>query len=196
MTLGAGYHSVPEGHLAAVVTYLEMTAPSGSSQKPFPVGISASKEDMSNDAYRAVFKAIGAPWLWASRLTATDADLVKIITDPNVETWVVRDSGAAIGLIELDFRETNVCDVAFFGLIKEATGKGIGGPMMAHAQTRAFDRSVSLFKLHTCSLDSPGALAFYQKAGLVPVRRSIEIFPDPRHADIFPKTSAPQIPFI
>jgi hypothetical protein len=50
--------------------------------------------------------------------------------------------------------------------------------------------------VHTCTLDSPGALAFYIKAGFVPYRRQVEAFPDPRLTGLIQRDAAPQIPII
>ena len=56
--------------------------------------------------YRALFRLIGAPWLWFSRLTLDEAHLAEIIQHPKVELYSVRDeSGREVGMVELDFRE-------------------------------------------------------------------------------------------
>lgn len=196
MSLKPGLHPVESGQLAAVVTYLEMTAAQVRPPKAIPEGISIVQENMSLADYRAVFKAIGAPWLWVSRLTASDDELSAILTDPRVETWPVRQNGDIVGIVELDFRIDQKCELAFFGLIPSATGQGIGGPMMALAQKQAFSRPIEVFHVHTCSLDDPAALNFYRKAGFTAVKRDVEIFDDPRLSGVHTKHSAPQIPII
>jgi RimJ/RimL family protein N-acetyltransferase len=180
MTLTAGLHAVPSGHVAAVVTYLEMAAPGPTKAARFPDGVSATREQLSVTDYRALFKAIGAPWLWFSRLTMTDQALDTILQDKNVQTWIIRSSAKAIGLVELDFRTQNACELAFFGLVQAATGQGLGGPMMGLAQTQAFAQDITRFHVHTCTLDAPQALGFYQKCGFTAYKRDIEIFADPR----------------
>jgi GNAT superfamily N-acetyltransferase len=194
MMLPAGMHDVPAGHVAAVVTYLQMTTPAIAGTRPLPDGMTISHEKIGNDSYRALFRAIGAPWLWTSRLTLDDASLGAILQDPTCETWIVRHDGAAIALIELDFSAPATCELAFFGMIASATGQGLGGPMMAHAQARAFHDNADLFTVHTCSLDDPRALTFYQKAGFTPIKRAIEVFADPRINGPHAPTTAPQIP--
>lgn len=194
MTLSPGLHPVPQGYLAAVVTSLEMTAPTMVERSPFPAGFGASRERLSVYDYRWLFREIGAPWLWASRLTMAEDALNAILTDQNVETWIIRQENTAIGLIELDFRTTATCELMFFGLTHQATGQGLGGPMMALAQEHAFARSISRFEVHTCTLDSPHALGFYQKAGFVAKKRDIEVFRDPRIDGTLPSSSAAHIP--
>jgi RimJ/RimL family protein N-acetyltransferase len=79
-------------------------------------------------------------------------------------------------------------------MIKAATGQGLGGPMMALAQRQAFARGGTRFFVHTCNWDDPNALAFYQKAGFVPYKYEVEVFPDPRLQGIHPPTTAPHVP--
>lgn len=194
MTLAAGRHLVPNGYLAAVVTSLEMTAPFFDAPPAFPEGVQVGREIMTTEAYQNLFRAIGTPWLWQSRLLLDHAALNAILQNKQVETWVLRDAEGPIGLVELDFRTTNSCELAFFGLIPKATGNGLGRSMMALAQTQAFAHPISRLHLHTCTLDSPQALGFYGKSGFRAYRREIEIFPDPRLHGTLPKTAATHIP--
>jgi ribosomal protein S18 acetylase RimI-like enzyme len=180
MILSEGAYDVPSGHIAAVVTYLELANQSVSDVGALPSSVTIAREKMTNDAYRALFRSIGAPWLWTSRLAMDEAALEAILTNPAIETWIVRQNGTAIGLIELDFSVPDVCELAFFGIVQQATGQGLGGAMMAVAKSQAVRDGRSLFTVHTCSLDDPRALGFYRKAGFVAVKRSIDIFADPR----------------
>jgi RimJ/RimL family protein N-acetyltransferase len=189
-----GMHPVPAGHVAAVVTYLQMTAPAMTAPKPFPDGVTAARDRMDNDSYRALFRAVGAPWLWTLRLVMDDQELAAILTDDKTETWVIRKAGVPIGLVELDFRPEGACELAYFGMIKEATGQGLGGPMMALAQAQAFGRDIDRFFVHTCSWDDPRAMGFYQKAGFSPYQTAVEVFPDPRLGGPYSPDTAPHVP--
>ena len=189
-----GMHPVPLGHVPAVVTYLEMAAPAMAAAKPFPDGVTATKEHPDTHTYRALFRAVGATWLWSSRLEMDDAKLASILKRDTTEVWVIRKDGTAIGLVELDFQDEAVCELAYFGMVKSATGQGLGGPMMALAQRQAFARKIARFYVHTCNWDAPSALAFYQKAGFTPYKYAVEVFPDPRLQGIHPRTEAPHVP--
>lgn len=194
MMLELGVHGVPAGHLATVITSLQMTAPAMRNPKPFPEGFAANHERLDLAAYRALFKAVGGPWLWTSRLMLDDAELGRIIDDPLTETWVIRQHEKAIGIIEFDFRAAEECELVLFGLVTDATGQGLGGPMMALVQSHAFARPIRRLFVHTCTYDAPTALPFYQKAGFTPYRTDVEIYPDPRVVGVLPKTMAPHIP--
>ena len=190
-----GMHDVPAGHTPAVVTYLEMTAPAMTAAKPFPEGVTATQEVPSIEDYRALFRAVGAPWLWSSRLVMEETRLAGILASDRTEVWVIRQGGAYIGLVELAFQDGSDCELAYFGIVKAATGQGLGGPMMALAQSRAFARDINRLYVHTCNWDDPRALAFYQKTGFRPYKIAVEVFPDPRWQGIHPEDTAPHVPY-
>ena len=189
------YEPLPDGELAAVVTYLEMREPPA---WPVPAStLSLQRLDPQPERYRELFRLVGAPWLWFSRLIMDDPALVAIIQHPQVELYAVVDgSGADAGMLELDFREPGQCELAFIGLVPELSGKGHGKWLLAEAVRRAWRDGVTRVHVHTCSLDHPAALAAYRRAGFIPYKRALERFPDPRLLGFLPKTSAPQVPLL
>lgn len=143
-----------------------------------------------------MFRRIGAPYLWSSRLTMSDRSLQAILDDPDVENYELRRDGSPDGMLELDFREAASCEIAFFGLVREAQGRGLGRYLMRFALQRAWERSIDRVWLHTCTLDHPGAIAFYRKCGFEPYKRQFEISDDPRSAGLLPLDAAPHIPLL
>jgi GNAT superfamily N-acetyltransferase len=190
------YESVPDGDLAAVVTYLEMRSPPEHSIQP--TELSLKRIEVPQPAhYRELFRLVGAPWLWFSRLVMDDAHLASIIQHPKVELdAVVDEARREVGILELDFREPHECELSFVGLIPALSGKGHGRWLLAEAVRRAWRESIDRVHVHTCSLDHPAALAAYRRAGFTPYKRAIERFPDPRLLGILPGDSAPQIPLL
>jgi GNAT superfamily N-acetyltransferase len=190
------YESVPDGELAAVVTYLEMRSPPEPAVPSSP--LSLKRVQVPQPAhYRELFRRIGAPWLWFSRLVMDDAHLASIIQHPKVELDAVIDEGGAeVGMLELDFRDGHDCELSFIGLVPELTGKGHGRWLLAEAVGRGWREGVTRVQVHTCSLDHPAALRAYRRAGFTPFKRAIERFPDPRLLGVLPKDCAPQIPLL
>lgn len=190
------YEAVADNELAAVVTYLEMREPSDGNVPKSSLKLRRiERPDAST--YRALFRLVGAPWLWFSRLVMDDAKLDAIIQDPNVELFAVEDQdGRDAGMVELDFRAPGECELAFIGLLPELAGQGHGRWLLAEAVRRAWRDGVKRVHVHTCSLDHPAALAAYRRAGFVPFRRAVERFPDPRLLGILPADCAPQIPLL
>lgn len=183
--------------IATIVTSLEMR------ERPRPAPLAHSQLTLVRwrkppaQKYRILFQRIGEPWLWFSRLVMTDEDLLAIIHDDRVEIYAVTDSdGIEVGMIELDFRHTGHCELAYFGLVPELTGQKHGRWMMAQANMLAWRKGVNRFWVHSCTLDHPSALNFYRSSGFVPYRRQIETFEDPRLTGILPKGAAPHIPIL
>jgi GNAT superfamily N-acetyltransferase len=184
--------------LAAVVTYLEMRAPppppAQPAKSPFRLSLWQKPDPQ---AYRALFRRVGAPWLWFSRLVISDGALAATIHDPQVQVHAVTSrSGAELGLVELDFRQPGECELAFFGLIPEMTGRGHGKWLMEHAISLAWKQDIGRFWVHTCTLDHPAALDFYRAQGFQPYARAVETFADPRLAGILPEDIRPDLPLI
>jgi GNAT superfamily N-acetyltransferase len=193
------YTPLAEGELAAVVTYLEMRSPpDGDSPFGRDGALSLKRIEVPQpESYRALFRLVGAPWLWFSRLTLDDAHLAEIIQHPKVELYaVLHESGAEAGMLELDFREPHECELAFAGLIPELSGKGHGKWLLGEALRLAWRGGVDRVHVHTCSLDHPAALSAYRRAGFTPVRRAVERFLDPRLLGILSKDCAPQVPLL
>jgi len=190
------YESLPDGELAAVVTFLEMLEKPAGPVPPSPLSLRrVERPDLDN--YRALFRLVGAQWLWFSRLAMDDSKLAAIIHDPGVELYIVEGGGPeAVGMLELDFREAGACELAFIGLVPDLAGKGHGRWLLAEALRLAWRDGTARVHVHTCTLDHPAALAAYRRAGFVPFRRSIERFPDPRLLGILPRGCAPQVPLL
>ena len=190
------YDALPNGQLAAVVTYLEMLAPPSIEVRPSPLSLKRIQSP-DPEPYRVLFRLVGSPWLWFSRLDMDDAKLASIIQDPKVELYAIVDGAdREVGMLELDFREPEECELSFIGLVPEFSGKGHGRWLLAEAVSRAWRPGIKRVHVHTCSLDHPAALAAYRRAGFTPYKRAIERFPDPRLAGILPTDCAPQIPLL
>ncbi|PWF50487.1 N-acetyltransferase [[Kluyvera] intestini] len=196
-SIALGYSDVPPGHVASVVTCLEMRSKPQQETFPLPEGITlAPLVNVDLVAYRALFRKIGAKWLWFSRLYMADDKLTAILNDPNVEAWVIRDGAEDIGMLELDFSEPGQCELVFLGLVEGTTGKGLGRAVMSRATERAFAKPIERFWVHTCTFDHPSALNFYIRSGFVPYAFQVEVQADPRLTGHLPADAAPHIPLI
>jgi GNAT superfamily N-acetyltransferase len=193
-----GYSEIPPGCLATVVTCLEMharPARRGAADLPAPFRlVPFARGDLA--AYRAVYRKVGEDWMWFSRLIMPDAELKAILEDPAVEAFAVNDGHADVGILELDFREAGQCELAFFGLAREAIGHGLGRALMDAALARAWAKPIDRLWVHTCTFDHPSALGFYVRSSFVPYATMVEVQTDPRLTGHLPRSAAPQIPLI
>jgi GNAT superfamily N-acetyltransferase len=166
---------VPDTQIATIVTSLEMRErPRVRPTPPSPLSL-VHWPAPATERYRTLFRRVGEPWLWFSRLVMSDADLRTILDNPRVEVYAATDrSGIELGMLELDFRVEATCELSYFGLVPEVTGKGNGGWLMGHALALAWRAGIERVWVHTCTLDHPAALGFYQRHGFVPYKRMVE----------------------
>ncbi len=204
-TLPSGYHLVPTGHVASVVTRLEMRERTAKPAvpPPSPVPVLRRLRGASLAEYRRLFANVGASWLWFSRLAMDDDSLRAILDDEAVHALAVDthdepdSTQPASGLLELDFRVPGQCELAFLGVTPSLVGRGLGQWLMSQALQMAWDMpGMTRVHVHTCTLDHPSALRFYLRAGFTAVGRAVEVAPDPRLLGLLPADAAPEVPVI
>lgn len=191
-----GYHPVPPGKLAAVVTCLEMRkAPALRAEVNGSWQLKRA-EAPSAEWYKKLFARLGSDWLWFSRLRMNARELLAIIQDPRVHIFTLDVDGRDEGILELDFREPGVCELAFFALSPALQGRGAGRWLMNRAISYAWAQPIRRMWVHTCSFDHPDALGFYERSGFTAYARQLEVADDPRLTGALPRESAPQIPIL
>ncbi len=183
--------------VATIVTTLERHAP----PRPRPLPESPLRlvrwARPEPDKYRALFRRVGAPWLWYSRLEMNDARLRAAIDRPETQVHAVVDrAGIEVGLLEFTHPASDWCALDYLALVPELTGNGHGRWLMALALGMMWRPGVSFIRVNTCTLDHPSALNFYRAQGFVAVRRTVETFPDPRLTGLLALEDAPQIPLL
>lgn len=179
-----------------IVTYLEMTSPAPISTTPLPKDVTFRKVNPDVAWYRDVFDRVGRNWLWFGRRKLSDEALKAAICDSQVEVYTLSKDGQDEALMELDFRQPRACELAYFGLTQPLIGTGAGRALMNRAITAAWARQIDRFHVHTCTIDSQQALAFYLRSGFRPVKLEVEIDDDPRVTGILPSEAAPHVPII
>jgi GNAT superfamily N-acetyltransferase len=94
-----------------------------------------------------------------------DEELERILADPAVEVNVMWVAGVPAGYAELDRRRPPEVELAYFGLLPEFIGRGLGRWLLDWTVHHAWRRRPRRLWVHTCDLDHPRALAVYQNAG-------------------------------
>lgn len=192
-----GLIAVEPGQIAAVITTLEMRArPRPAPMPPSPLRL--VRWDAPPVArYRALFRRVGEPWLWYSRLVMADDQLAALLREPGRSIHAVVDArGVELGLLELDAQVPGECLIDFLALVPELVGKGHGRWLLAHALALAWRPGVARVVVNTSSTDHPHAMQVYRAAGLVPVARHVETFADPRLTGVLSPDAAPHVPMI
>lgn len=120
--------------------------------------------------YRFLYDAVGRDWHWVDRKKLSDRALSEVLEDEQVEIFVLEVEGVPAGYAELDLRSPPEIEIAYFGLMPEFFGRGLGRWFIRWVVDEAFRRKPSRLWLHTCDLDHPAALSNYEKAGFVAYR--------------------------
>jgi GNAT superfamily N-acetyltransferase len=163
------------------VTYLEMKAPPAVEAPPPPTGVALRRVlDPDLGRYRALYRRVGDPWQWVARRTMLEPELRAVFEEPRYELWLPESGGEPIGFGELDRREPPDVEIRYFGLVEEWIGRGAGRWFLRAMIDRAWaEPDTERVWLHTCELDHPGALRFYQLGGFVPYGEDVEDYVDP-----------------
>jgi GNAT superfamily N-acetyltransferase len=197
LDLANGYYELAPGKLANIATYLEMKALPRRELKTLDPGLAlVPVGEMPVADYRTHFRAVGQNLLWFSRLLMTDEKLRSVLDNPAVASFVFQRGDDMLGLLELNFEDMANCELAFFGLVPNAVGNGLGRMLMDEAIRRAFAKPIGRLWLHTCTLDHPAALPLYLRSGFTPYARMVEIHDDPRLEGKLPLNVAPQVPVL
>ena len=130
--------------------------------------------------YRYLYDNVGAAWLWYERRLLGDEQLAAVVQDPLVEVNVLYAGGVPAGYAELDRRAPGQVELAYFGLMPDFIGQGLGGYFLHWAIKRAWVPGPDRVWVHTCSLDHPRALETYVSAGFHEYKRETCNIPDPR----------------
>jgi GNAT superfamily N-acetyltransferase len=165
----------PGDEVDYVVTWLEMTERPRAPLPPRPAGQQAAllaAKDPPADYFLYLYRAVGAEYEWTDWLARPLADAEAVVGDPGGSLWTMLLDGWPGGFFMLDARRAGVVDLAYFGLVPRAIGRGLGHWLLATAVHSGWDRpGTEMMTVNTNTLDHPRALGLYQKVGYVPVRR-------------------------
>ena len=197
LNLPNGYYDLPPGKLANIVTCLEMHHNPLLGPQALPSGYDLRTVNPAElAAYRALFSKVGIDNMWFSRAIMSDEKLAAILNNSQIESFSLFKDDIAVGILELNFTEMPNCELAFFGLTKEAIGTGLGRALMNMAIARAWAKPITRLWLHTCNFDHPNAFGFYQRSGFKPYALMVEVHDDPRQTGHMPRHASPQVAVI
>jgi len=148
-------------------TYLEMRSPDvlRGASAPRP-GVSVTRESPCALAtYRELYDRVGGRWHWRDRAAWSDEALAAHLARGDVAVWVLRSEGEIAGFFELARHADASVEIAYFGLVPDAIGGGLGKYLLTRAVEEAWALDAERVWLHTCTLDGPAALPNYLARG-------------------------------
>jgi GNAT superfamily N-acetyltransferase len=162
-----------EGDVQATRTYLQLTAPDGfkTAFGDFPDVVIERVERPTPDLYRECYRTVGEAYHWRDRWDWTDEEIRAHLAQPEVTLHVGRRATTLVGWYELRrVPEDRSVEIAYFGLVPEAIGQGLGKHLLSCAVRDAWALAPARVWLHTCTLDHPHALTNYVRRGFAPYK--------------------------
>jgi GNAT superfamily N-acetyltransferase len=157
------------------VTFLEMTERPTYGWPVTPAGMTGALLKAESPPvwyFRALYDAVGRDYAWTDLHASEDAEITDWLNSPDVALYSLIDHGWPQGFFVLDWRAGDSCDLAYFGLVPDAVGRGLGTWMLRTAILTGWARAgVARLSVNTCTLDHPRALIKYQTQGFTPVRQ-------------------------
>jgi GNAT superfamily N-acetyltransferase len=163
--------------IEVTVTFLEMAAPPAH-YPALPMGrqIALLKtRDIPLHFYRYLQDRIGRKWQWVNVLRLTDEELSAKIHAPGRDIRVLYLDGAPAGFFDLKPEPGGPLELAYFGMMEQAMGQGLGRWFLGAAIEASWSHHPSVVTVQTCTLDHPAALPLYQKLGFSPVGQTREM---------------------
>jgi GNAT superfamily N-acetyltransferase len=170
-----------EPRIELITTYLEMSErPNLQVKGPNRAGMLLRLEDTTASFYRYLYEAVGEAWLWWARRSLSDAELLALVTDSEIDVFVLYMGGVPAGFFELDRRIEKDVELVHFGFLPEFIGRGLGKWLLASATETAWDHEPDRLWATITNFDHSRALLTYQWAGFVPYETKRELIDDPR----------------
>jgi GNAT superfamily N-acetyltransferase len=119
----------------------------------------------SVDLFRSLYVEVGKNYHWIDRLAWTDQDIRAYLAQPEISLWLMTYDKETAGYFELRKCEDGSTEIAYFGLMPQFIGRGLGKHLLTSAVEQAWAGGANRVWLHTCTLDDPAALPNYLKRG-------------------------------
>jgi GNAT superfamily N-acetyltransferase len=152
----------------ATRTYLEMRSPQALQPVEWPAvpGIRVDfLEECPPSFWRYLYSEVGRAYRWTDRLVWTRDEAAAYLDDPATRLWLLTVKAAPAGYFELRRTPDGAVEIAYFGLLPEFVGRGLGKALLTAAVREAWQWDASRVWLHTSSLDHPAALPNYLARG-------------------------------
>jgi ribosomal protein S18 acetylase RimI-like enzyme len=157
--------------------FLEMTAAGelrSAVVPPARAGVRIVRAEVPSAEFgRFLYTSVGADCSWIDRLPWPAEQWRTHLARPGCELWAAYEHGTPAGYMELDAQDEGAVEIAYFGLLPDFRGRGIGGHLLSYGTARAWDLAgrwrgradTRRVRVHTCSLDGPHALGNYRRRG-------------------------------
>ena len=119
----------------------------------------------SPELNRFLYCSVGFQYWWYERVNWSYDQWMTWLDTEKVQTWVAYLQGTPIGYFELERQPGENVEIAYFGLLPQFVGHGLGELLLTDAIDRAWAFGAKRVWVHTCTLDHPAALGNYHARG-------------------------------
>src|SRR5689334_17921988 len=93
--------------------------------------------------YRYLYGEVGRLYHWTDRLPWTDDETRAHLERAAITLWVLYVEGAPAGYFELERHPDGAIEIAYFGLLQEFLGRGLGKHLLTEAVSRAWQEGAA-----------------------------------------------------
>ena len=162
--------------ISYTVTWLEMTKRPTFGWPHQPVGAPSALLKADTPPawfFLGLYDAVGRDYAWEDMHDRSEEELAEWLASDNTSLYTLMRQGWPHGFFMLDHRKPGICDLAYFGLVPQAIGRGLGRFLLESAVLTGWDiPGVEKMTVNTNTLDHPRALGLYQRMGFEAVRRT------------------------
>jgi GNAT superfamily N-acetyltransferase len=155
-----------------ITTYLEMRSPDALRPKRAEARFQVREQTERDWRFnRDLYFRVGEQWNWIDKRPWADGEWKKYADAPALRTFGAYYDHTLAGYYELCRDDEDGVEIAYFGLLPEFIGRGLGGALLTNAIEEAWCSSGGIAPVrvwvHTCNRDHPQALANYQARGMM-----------------------------
>ena len=155
-----------------ITTYLEMRSRDQLRPKRADARFQVrEKRDRDWRFNRDLYFRVGEQWDWIDKRPWTDDQWKEYAAAAELCTFAGYYDDVLAGYYELRPDKDGGVEIAYFGLLPEFIGRGLGGALLTSAIEEAWARRGGIVTtrvwVHTCNRDHPQALANYQARGMI-----------------------------
>jgi len=153
-----------------ITTYLEILSPDQLRPKRSDARFQVRERKEHDWRFnRDLYSRVGGQWDWVDKRPWTDDQWKEYATGSELRTFAGYYNDVLAGYYELRRDKEGGIEIAYFGLLAEWIGRGLGGALLTNAIEGAWrmEPKPSRVWVHTCNRDHPQALANYQARGMV-----------------------------
>lgn len=166
---------------SVTITLLQMSTPDALRPTPCPdPGFSIRERTTPDGTFnRSLYLAVGSPWQWTDKAGWSADQWHTYASSDSLRTFEASFNGALAGYFELRPDASGGIEIAYFGLLPDFTGRGLGAFMLSFALTTAWESSPQRVWVSTCSLDHPASLHNYLARGMSVFHTETKPLPPP-----------------